>query len=102
MALAFGYHLGEVMGGADLLAGGEGEGIADWCILARLAEIAAPTLLFHGANDRLLPAEGVFEATRRMRRAELHLYNPGDHRAVNPHNIARVLPYIKSWLAGLP
>jgi 3-oxoadipate enol-lactonase len=81
---------------------GEGEGIADWCVLDRLGEIAAPTLMFHGANDRLLPAEGVFEATRRMQRAELHMYNPGDHRAVNPHNIARVLPYIKSWLAGLP
>ncbi len=81
---------------------GEGEGIADWCVLDRLGEIAAPTLMFHGANDRLLPSEGVFEATRRMQRAELHLYNPGDHRAVNPHNIARVLPYIKSWLATLP
>lgn len=80
---------------------GEGEGIGDWCVLDRLHEIAAPTLMFHGANDRLLPAEGVFAALRRLQRAELHIYNPGDHRAVNPHNIDRVLPYIKSWLASL-
>ncbi len=80
---------------------GAGAGIGDWSVLDRLHEIATPTLMFHGANDRLLPAEGVFAALRRMRRAELHIYSPGDHRAVNPHNIARVLPYIKSWLASL-
>jgi len=57
--------------------------------------------MFHGANDRLLPAEGVSAALRRMRWAELHIHSPGDHRVVNPHNITRVLPYINSWLASL-
>ena len=81
---------------------GDGPNLADWSVHERLHDIAAPTLMFHGVNDRLLPVEGVFEMARRMQRAELHLYNPGNHRAVNPYNAERVVPYIKAWLAQVP
>jgi pimeloyl-ACP methyl ester carboxylesterase len=36
---------------------GAGAGIGDWCVLDRPREIEAPTLMFHGANDRLPPAD---------------------------------------------
>jgi pimeloyl-ACP methyl ester carboxylesterase len=83
------------------IVGGAGEGIGDWSVLDRLHEIATRALMFHGANDSLLPAEGVFAALRHMRRVGLQIYSPVYHRAVNPHNITRVLPYINSWLASL-
>lgn len=51
-------------------------------IWARLHEIAAPTLLTYGRDDRVTPLEGALHPLRNIRNAELHVFPHCGHWAM--------------------
>lgn len=51
----------------------------DLCLVARLHEIVAPTLLIHGAKDQIVPLAAVEAGARRFPRAELKVLSECGH-----------------------
>ncbi len=72
--------------------------ISTWQSYDRLSKIKAPTLIFHGAQDGILPVRGAFEMALAMPHAELLIVNPAKHAVITEMNFERTLGYAAQWL----
>lgn len=85
---------------AEALGGGDISGWEDdLCALNRdwgfpLAEVRAPTLLWHGADDRFSPAENAYRMAKQLPRSEVEVERDAGH-----FGAVEVLPRVLSWLA---
>ena len=59
--------------------------IPTWAVLARLSEIAVPTLLIHGRDDRVVTFEGTLFAAARLPDSRAHIINRCGHWAQLEH-----------------
>lgn len=68
-------------------------------VLTSAGQIESPTLLLHGANERLIPASAFSELLRRLEAVDrMALYPDGYHTLLRDLNAAVVLDDVMSWV----
>ena len=84
---------------------GQLQGILAWEVYSRLLQIAAPTLVIHGENDRLIPPANSHLIATRILGAKLVLIPKAGHvlSTDQPDAVHReVLEFLSSLPASLP